>query len=490
MVCVLLAGMMINLSALAQDPIDEFRDAYQNQDYVRAFNLLARLKRVSKNPAVFGKLMGLTAFRMEAYLYAMYLFEEYYRKVQKDAELLGNLMAAARKVMLEPYAAQTYYENIIAYDIMPNYVRAALAPEVVLEALERDDLGRVHDFLPYLRASRKGLYVGGVFASLNGTPDQAIKYFDRVVGLDVRHPKDYHIHLLAQLGLGRVYYEVKDWDNSIAHYNRIPRSSKLWFDALMESSWAHYQNGELNLALGKLHSFISPFLLNRLHPESLVLRTTVLFELCKYAEMATTLEFFYQVYRPMAAQLSSVLQAFHNIPDLRMAARKLLMGEGSWGVLERLPDPIRLHFVHHHKTYEYQERLAFIKDNADESIALTYRLGASGNREASNLERYIDNLKAFVLADYANWMQREMQNLSETIQRSLDEAGLVEIEKTLGEQEAIERIEDIIRQARNSGRILAIAGPGHEFWPFYNEFWKDETGYYIVNTPSSCITVP
>src|SRR3989338_2809312 len=90
------------------DPIAEFRTAYQNQEYIRSFDILARLKKVSTKPAVFGKLMGVAAYRLDAYLYAMYLLEVYYQKIQKSPVVLANLVASARQLSLESYVAQTH----------------------------------------------------------------------------------------------------------------------------------------------------------------------------------------------------------------------------------------------------------------------------------------------------------------------------------------------------------------------------------------------
>lgn len=468
----------------ATNPLDDFRKAYWEKDYEEAFDILTRLRQLSTRPAVFGKLLGVVAHHLGGDIYAMMLLEEYFQKARQDPEVMANFVVASQKVMMESYGVHSYYEEIVSRSSASNLALAVLAPEVLLDALLRNDLGRVNAFLPFLRVSRKGLLIGGVFANLNGNAEIAIRYFQRILGLYVRTPADYRIHLLARLNLARTYYEIGQYGMSAAHYNHIPRSSRLWFEAQTEASWAHFKNGELNLSLGRLHSFVSPFLLNRFFPEALVLRTVVLFELCKFAEMATTLGFFYKTYRPIEGNMSGVLSALSNT---RTVAEKLLLDDD---FPDDVPIQIRLHFMEHEKTLEVRQRLALLAAHFGDSLDLARRSRSAGQRDVRNIQRYYDHLRNYVIDDYGKWMIKHARSLLAHLQRKLDEASLVEIEMTIGQQEALERIEAIIRGARQSKRILAVAKEGHEFWPFYNEFWKDELGYYVINTPTSCLETP
>jgi tetratricopeptide (TPR) repeat protein len=437
---------------------------------------------------VFGKLLGVTAYYLDAPLYAMFLLESYLNKVQVSPEVMANLVTASRELMLEGEVVHRFYDSIQSLQELPNFVRAAIAPEMVLASVERNQVSSVQSFLPFLRASRKGLIVGGVFANLNNTQDVALKYFERVTELEIRSPEDYHLHLLAQLNLGRANYELGAFDKSLAAYDRIPRSSKLWLDALWESSWAHFQAKQLNLALGKLHSFVSPYLLSHVYPEALLLRSMVLFELCKFAEMATTLAFFYETYKPMEAELDAMNQAFSKNESRLALAKALLQNQPLPRVQSLvLPKSLELHLKEHPKTEMAQQQLSFIRSHYDKSINLAARASSDKTTDRKALDAYVDSLRTQVYERYAIWIQLEIQNLASQISRKLDEANLIEIEMTMGQQLALDQLEDMIRKSQQALRILAVAGPGHEFWPFYNEFWKDEIGYYVVNTPSSCV---
>ncbi len=475
--------LLVSVTICHAEPLAEFQKAYKAKKYDRAFEILIALRTVAENPKTFHKMMGVVAYQKGAYLYAMMLLEEYYQKVNKSPEALGNFVVAASQVWLDHYAIQAFYDDILNNVSMPDHVKAVIAPELVLEALSKGQVEAAGSFLPALKNTRKGLLIGGIFAHLNNNYEVAKGYFAALMQQDIRHTRDYDLYLLAHLNMARTYYEQEDFQKSTYHYNRIPRSSRLKAQAVIESGWAYFRNGELNLALGRAESFISPYFLQRIYPDPLLQRSMILLELCKYSEMAYTLGVVYKAFKPMIKQLSTLVnKGPSGVPEDLIEDRKSKL-------FSKLPKPLALHLLEHEKTRQIRSRLNAIEENVDVSLSMARQSRFFG-KDVANLKRYIGHLTQFALDAYRKWVQSEIQEVLSHIQRKVEEADLMKIEATIGEQEALENIELIIKKSLDAESVFSITTENHELWRFNSEWWNDELFYYEINTPTSCISDP
>jgi TolA-binding protein len=94
---------------------------------------------------------------------------------------------------------------------------------------------------PYYPQAR---YFIGVSYTLERQFPQAIEAFRRVIQTQGTTPEHQQVVELAQLALGRLYYETDQLDQAIETYQSVPRTSK-WFDvALYEVAWVYIRMGD------------------------------------------------------------------------------------------------------------------------------------------------------------------------------------------------------------------------------------------------------
>lgn len=149
----------------------------------------------------------------------------------------------------EVEAATTYYRAKYLYN------KAVSAEDVTREGTSlktdsvdsaglsaaRQGFESVAEASPYFPQAR---YFIGVIFTLERKMAQATEAFRRVLRAPVTTPEHSQVIELAQLALGRLYYEMDQLDESIEMYQSVPRTSR-WFDvALYEVAWVYIRMGD------------------------------------------------------------------------------------------------------------------------------------------------------------------------------------------------------------------------------------------------------
>lgn len=115
----------------------------------------------------------------------------------------------------------------------------AISADLLRQA--RQGFESVAESSPYYPQAR---YFVGVIYTLERQFPQAIEAFRRVSQVAAQTPEHTQVVELAQLALGRLYYETDQLDQAIETYQSVPRTSK-WFDvALYEIAWVYIRMGD------------------------------------------------------------------------------------------------------------------------------------------------------------------------------------------------------------------------------------------------------
>jgi TolA-binding protein len=94
---------------------------------------------------------------------------------------------------------------------------------------------------PYFPQAR---YFVGVILTLQRQFPQAVEAFRRVLRAQATTPEHVQVVELAQLSVGRLFYETDQLDQAVEAYQNVPRTSK-WFDAaLYEIAWVYIRMGD------------------------------------------------------------------------------------------------------------------------------------------------------------------------------------------------------------------------------------------------------
>ena len=155
----------------------------------------------------------------------------------------------------------------------------------------------------------------------------AVKTFRNILAIEGSRYRDLeNLKELTHLVLGRSLYALQRYGEASQEYDRLPRFSRHWDEALFEGAYADLLNDDPGGALGKLHSLHSPHLSDEFAPESQNLAAIIYHQYCLYHQVREVLARFNREYVPMKERMKAILDS--NPPI-----------ETYWKMLELLPEP-------------------------------------------------------------------------------------------------------------------------------------------------------
>ncbi len=186
--------------------------------------------------------------------------------------------------------------------------------------------------------AQSGYFIGVGWVRLKQW-DQAIEQFKAVTTMPARDEKDRQVSELAELSLGRVYFEIGKYDDAVDHYARIPQQSENFPDSLYEIAWAYVRKGELEKAKNATEVLLLVAEDSILAPEAKILQGTLLQKLAKYEEAIDTYNQVINAYAPVRDEIDALLTA--NKDPVQYFDELLARNEKSLDVTKLLP-PVAL----------------------------------------------------------------------------------------------------------------------------------------------------
>src|SRR5207248_11375855 len=208
--------------------------------------------------------------------------------------------------------------------------------------------------------------IAALAALAAGDVDSAQAAFDAVAKVPVKGDEAKARHQRAVLQLARLAYAKGDDARAQSCYAKVSRAAPEWLDALFESSWSHFRNGDDDKALGNLLPLHAPFFEGRYYPESYVLKALVLYENCRYLEARRTLREFEARYRPLHDGLAGALEL---MPRAQAAVESLSRPGGVAG----FPDASRAEVARVISAPELKTGLVQVAQMAQELDSIDHR---------------------------------------------------------------------------------------------------------------------
>ncbi|MBL8914513.1 MAG: tetratricopeptide repeat protein, partial [Archangium sp.] len=137
--------------------------------------------------------------------------------------------------------------------------------------------------------------------------DQALAQFLAVTQSAARDDKERAVKELAELSMGRVYFEVGKYDEAIDRYARIPQQSDNFPDSLYEIAWSYVRKGELERAKNATEVLLLVAEDSVLAPEAKILQGTLLQKLQKYEDAIDTYNQVINAYAPVRDEIDALL---------------------------------------------------------------------------------------------------------------------------------------------------------------------------------------
>jgi tetratricopeptide (TPR) repeat protein len=283
-------------------------------------------------------------------------------------------------------------------------------------------------------------------------------------------------HQLATLGLGRVNYNLGEYDRSVEWYEKIPRFSKYWDQSLFENGFARFQADDYGGGLGSLQALHAPQFTGAFQPESWLLKSTIYYFRCLYDEGKAALNEFESIYPPMAEKLKPAVE--HDANDFAYFFQLVESGN------EIVPKPIL-------NTVRVNERMlnffALIKQIDKEKQLANDNAGWKALKLSPELTTYLDQNRALVEQLGGREARKELISAARTVKGFADQAEIIRFEISKAEKEFFEK-------GTNQKKLLAnqalyrpqMPAENWNYWKFQGEFWRDEIGYYQYTLKNGC----
>ncbi len=315
----------------------------------------------------------------------------------------------------------------------------------------------------------KATFLLGVIATRSKNYSEAIANFERSLQACGNDKEKAPLKELARLNLARSNYSAGQIERSIELYSQFTSSSAHWLTILLEASWPLLRVNDTTVSLGNLHTVLSPFYQEDLVGEGYVLRATILFSLCKYEEMKTTLAQFFTIYDPILRSMQGESNHFGS--------------DNSYYDAFASKKGINSAFLNFAKRDPGVTRSMKVLDLLRRERRDLARLGRSENiaRFAKLVDEAISTSERNIGRDLRKLHTRKMKELAS--QR--EQANYLKVEVVTGEKDLIESQKGL--PPKQVVDVETSVGENYHFWPYAGEYWEDELGAYVYTTESSCV---
>ena len=323
--------------------------------------------------------------------------------------------------------------------------------------------------------------------------DQAVELFNAILGLSgfektkaeaamATYENVVRLWQLCTLNLGRAYYGKGDYQKAVMYYSRIPKFSQDWADALFELGWAHFMREEYGQALGALHALHSPRFAKLFVPESWILKATIYFHVCLYEEAKAALETFQKQYEGLLPVLKELLEG--NMPNEQFASLLLRDKLDASDPMARVPEIVRSAVLDSPRVANFRH---FLRSLEGEARTIEQVPEWKGSRLREELVGVVNVQRNLLVKTAGGFVKANLQNIRQTIQGFVSHAKMVNLEITSREREMVKA--GVSLQAEARGKLAprpVVPDETFNYWPFHQEFWQDELGYFVYTVRRAC----
>lgn len=422
----------------------------------------------------------------------------YFQKVVKAGPSSGSLFtnALAKMVQISDTTKDPIYLirtiDQISEDDYPGKVKDDLYYFQGVRDFERNEYARARrNFAKLGRSSKhysQARYHLGVIYNAQDRKKQAFKTFLGIVNGDFRGDADTiaAVKQLSVINLARIRYGVEQFGKAAEFYEKMPRDADYWPTSLYESAWAYFmaENKE-NKALGNLLTLSSPFFTRNWLPEAKILEALTYYRICEYKEVEGLLDSFKAEYGPAQEAIDELLAPYESGERPLRDLYSRLYSKSSKDY-RKLPVAVyaraegnRAFAGPHNRVLQIEKELQQIK-----SQKAQWRDSEVGKAMTDLLKKQRKVYMRFAGAALAN----ELGSVRDELATLMGQEALIRFEVVSGEyQKYADRFRNPEAAEVDEGIEFDFAtNPDRVYWPFNNEFWHDELGYYERIEPGDC----
>ncbi len=305
----------------------------------------------------------------------------------------------------------------------------------------------------------------------------AISIFENVLKTRTRQLDFADTTHLTFLALGRVNYNVGQYQRSTEWYEKVPRFSKYWDQSLFENGFARFQNDDLGGALGSLQGLYAPQFAGAFQPESWILTSTTYYFSCLYDESKSSLAEYERIYLPMAEKLRPLVEGENR--DV-VAYFKLVNVTESAQVPKAVLNWVRTN----ERMRGLLGMLAQIEtERARIQEAQDWKAGSLSN----DLITSLDQNKGVLEQTTGTIARARLTEAYKTIKGFGDQVEIIRFEIAKAEKEFAETgLDGRAMLEKQTLYRPKMPAENWNYWDFEGEFWRDEIGYYQYTLKRGC----
>ena len=328
----------------------------------------------------------------------------------------------------------------------------------------------------------------GVIYNIQDRKKAALKTFTRIVNgsFDMDPGELSALKQLSLVNIARIRYGVEQYTRSAERYAQMRRGTTHWPTSLYESAWAHFMSeNKEKRALGNLLTLQSPFFDRVWLPEAAILEALTFYRICEYQQVEALLDGFKAKYSPIQKNVADMLQPYKDGErPLRDLYQRLYGSKGKDH--KQLPVAVfakieanRSFAGPHNRVLQIESELAAIQGQKPQWRDAEV---GKGVKELLKTQRTI--YMKFAGAALAT----ELGKVNDQLGDLMGQEALIRFEVVSGEYQ---KYADRFRNPDSSDVDESVefdfaTNPDVIFWPFNEEYWEDELGYYERIEPGDC----
>ena len=292
----------------------------------------------------------------------------------------------------------------------------------------------------------------------------------------------------ANMALGRIYYENKQFLTSARYYRRVEKDSPSYYDALFEQAWSLFMSGNPKHALGSLYGASSPYFEEVYNPEAKVLESTIYFWLCRYDDSRNSLADFAENYVEAIGSIDRYLKGRTLTPKKAYQLfENLVSGVSSESL--GIPRKVLNTIATKDSMLLVRDQLATVMSEADR--LLKYGVLGSKYQLKIPLTRIMKGKKE-LQETLGKSLITELQNERNHYERLYSQSQFLYLELLMSEKEQL-----LGRELHASSKVDEVSdyddirgwGLNTQHWKSEKkgEFWWDEIGFHVVDIEPKCV---
>ena len=327
--------------------------------------------------------------------------------------------------------------------------------------------------------------------------ERALEHFENArntIRKDTQDARLVELRDLTTLAVARTYYEqayeLEDGDpkrteglrRSMLEFQRIPRFSDLWDEALFERSWAHAVNNEYGRSLGALFSLQAHYFTDEFYPEAKILQSIVYYYNCQWDRVNAILDETKGTYEPMAERMRGLVDKNLDLDEWYPLLQKS-MAVNAVDDANLLPRPVALAIARDPK---FGKMESFLKEiDREQRVFEKNEAFARSDMGATLVQDFDANREAY-LGVMGKLLKAKVMELTLEIEAITERAAIIALETKTAEADWLEQGKEIENLERRRLPRPFIPDDTFQFWWFRNEFWIDELGYYEFTIKTEC----